>query len=246
MPDIAIFADTQSEPKEVYDHLEWLMSPNVLPFPVRIVTAGSLRDEIIDAGEGRPNKYGRAPFFVKNEDGSSGMINRQCTQDYKIEPILKEVRSILGLKPRQWWPKEQVVEQWIGISTDEASRMKPSRIGAIENRWPLIEKRMTRWDCLLWLERNGYPRPPKSACTFCPFRTDMEWRRMRDEQPDAFADAIQVDQRLRQQDRPLRVIKGKLFVHRSLTPLEDVDLSSVEDRGQLNLFNNECEGMCGV
>lgn len=34
MPDCAIFADTGWEPKSVYDHLEWLMSPNVLPFPV--------------------------------------------------------------------------------------------------------------------------------------------------------------------------------------------------------------------
>lgn len=33
MPDCAIFADTHWEPKAVYDHLNWLMSPNVLPFP---------------------------------------------------------------------------------------------------------------------------------------------------------------------------------------------------------------------
>lgn len=32
MPDYAIFADTGWEPTAVYDHLAWLMSPNVLPF----------------------------------------------------------------------------------------------------------------------------------------------------------------------------------------------------------------------
>lgn len=31
MPDCAIFADTGWEPIAVYDHLRWLMSPNVLP-----------------------------------------------------------------------------------------------------------------------------------------------------------------------------------------------------------------------
>ncbi len=42
MPSAAIFADTQGEPAAVYEHLKWLMSPNVLPFPVHVVTAGNL------------------------------------------------------------------------------------------------------------------------------------------------------------------------------------------------------------
>ncbi len=33
MPDCAVFADTGWEPRAVYDHLAWLMSPNVLPSP---------------------------------------------------------------------------------------------------------------------------------------------------------------------------------------------------------------------
>jgi len=46
-------------------------------------------------------------------------------------------------------------------------------------------------------------------------------------------------------------MEGKLkdapaFVHPSGVPLEEVDLTTAEDHGQLNLFNNECEGMCGV
>ncbi len=44
MPDCAIFADTGWEPKAVYEHLAWLKSPNVLPFPVHIVTGGNIRD----------------------------------------------------------------------------------------------------------------------------------------------------------------------------------------------------------
>ncbi|MCK9513952.1 MAG: hypothetical protein M0R28_22370 [Pigmentiphaga sp.] len=52
MPDCAIFADTGWEPKAVYDHLAWLMSPNVLPFPVYTVSAGSIRDQLLAAGNG--------------------------------------------------------------------------------------------------------------------------------------------------------------------------------------------------
>jgi hypothetical protein len=35
-------------------------------------------------------------------------------------------------------------------------------------------------------------------------------------------------------------------MHAQRVPLDQVDLSTPEDHGQLNLFNNECEGMCGV
>lgn len=244
MPDCAIFADTQSEPQGVYDHLRWLMSPNVLPFPVHIVTAGSLRDQIMSASAGHTRNDGRPPLFIRNPDGSQGILNRQCTDDFKIDPIEKEVRRLLGLKPRQHWPKEPVLEQWIGISLDEVMRIKPSRRPAILRRHPLIEKRMHRHDCLRWLQRHDYPQPVKSACTFCPFRNDQEWRRMRDDDPAAFADAVAIDAAVR--SKPYVGLIGEAYIHRSLLPLDQVDLSTDEERGQLNFFNNECEGMCGV
>lgn len=40
MPDCAIFADTQAEPKSVYTWLDWLEKQ--LPFPVHRVTRGDL------------------------------------------------------------------------------------------------------------------------------------------------------------------------------------------------------------
>ena len=40
--------------------------------------------------------------------------------------------------------------------------------------------------------------------------------------------------------------KGEQYMHSSRKPLAEVDLSTAEDHGQIDLFNNECEGMCGV
>jgi hypothetical protein len=244
MPDCAIFADTQSEPKKVYEHLSWLMSPNVLPFPVHIVTRGSLRQEILDASAGIKGAWGRPPFFLANSDGTTGMTRRQCTGDYKLDPIHKKVRELLGLKPRARSPKKQIAERWIGISLDEAIRMKPAKYAYERNRWPLVEKEMNRWDCLAWLSRNGYPQPPKSACTFCPYHSDAMWRDMKDNDPESWTDACAVDAALRSGKHIM--LKGEPYLHRSLRSLPEVDLSTPEDHGQLNLFNNECEGMCGV
>src|SRR5262245_25938300 len=73
--DAAIFADTQSEPQAVYRHLDWLETQ--LPFPVYRLTAGSLREHILNSMAGRNQMSGRPPFFV----GLDGMLRRQCTSD---------------------------------------------------------------------------------------------------------------------------------------------------------------------
>jgi hypothetical protein len=235
MPDCAIFADTQWEPKAVYDHLHWLTSGNVLPFPVHVVTAGNLRTAILNRSNTTGGRVAAVPWFMRMPNGDDAMGRRQCTKEYKLRPVQRKVVELLGGRPKAG------AEVWIGISTDEAIRCKPSRVQYIVNRWPLLERRMNRNDCLRWLERNGYPIAPKSSCIGCPFHSDDQWRALRD-MPDEWRDAIEVDEAIRLQPG----FKGEQYMHRSLVPLAEVDLSTPEDHGQLDLFNNECEGMCGV
>lgn len=243
MPDCAIFADTGWEPRAVYEHLDWLMSPNVLPFPVHIVSAGNIRDGLAGAAQGA--RWASISAFTRTEQhGKSriGMIRRQCTKDYKIVPIRRKVRELAGLTRRRS-PDHAVVEQWIGISADEVLRMKPSFENWQVNRWPLVERHMSRQDCLAWLQRHGYPEPPKSSCVGCPFHSDAMWRAMRDEDTEAWADAVEVDRMIR---TGLRGVRGEVFLHRQAVPLDRADLSTAADHGQLDLWGNECEGLCGV
>jgi len=113
MPDCAIFADTGWEPKAVYEHLAWLRSPNVLPFPVHIVTAGNIRDGLVRGAQGE--RWASIPAFTKSASGKVGMIRRQCTKELKIVPIRRKVRELVGLTGKRS-PDRPVVEQWIGIS----------------------------------------------------------------------------------------------------------------------------------
>jgi hypothetical protein len=237
MPDAAIFADTGWEPKHVYAHLDWL-EPQ-LPFPVYRVSAGNIREGVMVGAEGK--RWASIPAFADTKDGAAP-ITRQCTKEYKIVPIRRKVRELAGIAGKRS-PKEPIVEQWIGISLDEAIRMKPSRETWQVNRWPLIEKLLSRSDCLLWMERNGFPKPPKSSCIGCPYHSNELWREIRDNQPEEWADAVEVDKAIR---NGFRGMKKQLFLHRSLKPLDEVDLRTSSERGQPDLFNNECEGMCGV
>jgi hypothetical protein len=238
MPVAAIFADTQSEPQAVYDWLDVI--DKHLPFPVLRVTRGSLRKHVTTpywSNQNQKMTVAVLPAFVLNPDGTQGLMSRQCTRDYKINPINKTITRLM----RENGVKRCVM--WIGISLDEWPRMKPSRRSTVTHRWPLFEKRLNRHACLLWLKRNGYPQPSRSACTFCPYRSDAEWRRLT---PNEFADAVQFEKELQAAHTATPEMRGKPFLHRSMVPLGEVDLSTEEERGQSSLFGNDCEGMCGV
>jgi hypothetical protein len=261
--DAAIFADTGDEPQAVYDHLIWLEAQaRAAGIPVYRVSAGNIREDLLAAverGETRVGHIGQPPFYVKNPTPTAqtktidtlwgqqtvvdvsrdkgGRLWRKCTAEYKLAPIRRQVRILM----QQMGARR--VEQWLGISLDEVGRMKPSGVKYITNRFPLVERRWRRGDCLAWLADHGYPTPPKSACVLCPFHDNAYWRRLKETSPDEWERAVRVDAAIR---RGLPGVRGEAYLHRQLVPLPLVDLGGPDDDGQLDLFLDECEGMCGI
>lgn len=240
-PDHAIFADTGWEPGAVYEWLDWLTTEVRGRVPIHRVSAGNIREQIL----AKNTRYASPPFHLKNLNGKKGMTRRQCTKGYKIEPIERKVRELVGLRPRQRAGVGVRVERWFGISLDEIYRMRNPALSWQTYRYPLIDAGMTRDACLRWMEAHGYPKPPRSACLGCPFHNDNEWRHIRDNDPVGWADAVDFDKRIREVG--LKGLKAIPFVHPSLVPLSEVDLSTAAERGQSNLFNNECSSqVCGL
>ena len=184
-------------------------------------------------------------FGIKPNGEKAAAIGRACTSDYKIIPILQELRKLCEIKRGQ---KETTVTQWIGISWDEIQRMKDSRDPWTQHRFPLIEKTITRQQCKKWMLDNGYKEPPRSACYYCPFHDDNEWRHLRDNDPLHFQKAIEFDEKIRAayKDKD-KSFKMEVFIHSSCKPLKEVDLDTDIQKGQATWdFMAECEGMCGV
>ena len=250
-PTQAIFADTQWEPAEVYRHLDNLEKIGGDVLPIHRVTVGNLKQDVLNAIDGTRPGLSTPPFYVRVSEGESkrkgttpdpgGMLWRQCTADYKIRPIQKKMREILGYKPRQRIKKN--VQQWLGISLDEATRMKDSRADWIDNYYPLIERQITRTDCLKWIEKRGYSTPRKSACIACPYHSNHYWVDMKKNHPEEWADAVEFDHDLRKGHLP--GVTGLAYVHRSFLPLDDA-VRRDHNPDQLRMFEQECEGMCGV
>lgn len=233
--DCAIFADTGWEPWWVYQHLDGLEKvARAAGIPVYRVGNGSLRQDALD---------GKTPswmpvYSIDPKTGKRQQLKRQCTRNYKIRPIRRQVALLNGGFRKQ-------VDQLVGISLDEFERMRTSDVKYIRNVYPLVDLRMTRADCVAWLRAHEYPVPRKSSCIACPLRTAAEWRDIRDD-PASWADAVDFDERGRLvRDRTRR---QEVFVYRLAEPLATADLRSAQDRGQTEMFEDddfESDG-CGV
>jgi hypothetical protein len=253
--DCAIFADTGEEPTPVYRHLEWLKSLNGPRILVRSV--GKLGEDLKYGRNSAGRSFASIPAFTTDLPGTpKGMLRRHCTKEYKLEVIEQTIRhEIIGLKPRQWFPREEVhVRQYIGISFDEAGRAARVRLRFAGTPWatpvfPLLEREMTRAMCQARLKSFRVPHEvPRSACVFCPYRSNDEWRWLRDHDAIGFQRAIEIDAALRTQGNIVnRNLEHKLYVHRSCVPLAEASLEKPESsRDQMFLgFYQECDGLCG-
>ena len=235
-PDMAIFADTYSEPEFVMEYIfkvrEYVLEK--YDFLIRFTwrTGPGLAQDILQNDGGR---IASLPVYT----GNGGMVRRQCTEEYKIRPvtnIIKEKDNI-GRKRKGSVP---VVNRIFGISLDEIERCRESTDWWAVNKYPLVEARMKRFEVIDYINTH-HPEiagPKRSSCYFCPFHSDDYWRRLKEKHPGEFTKAIEIDEKIRRK----RGLDNDCFLHRSCKPLKDIDFSK---DSQLEIFG-ECEGYCGI
>jgi hypothetical protein len=130
-----------------------------------------------------------APWRAK--DGSF-MLKRQCTRQYKVEPIRRYLYQ-------QY--KREKIQLMLGISVDEFHRMRDSGSARIENVYPLVDERLTRNDCRAILERAGLATPPKSSCWFCPYRSARSQAELIRQYPALREMAVELERRINDERR---------------------------------------------
>ena len=123
---------------------------------------------------------------------------------------------------------------------EEIQRMAINKDKKISNRYPLIELGMSRSDCMTFMEENGFPIPVKSACVFCPYHSDKFQLELKKENGNAWKKSVALDYKIR--EREDISLKGIPYFHRSAVPLDKAYLN--ED--QIDMFDSECEGHCGL
>ncbi len=249
--DYAIFADTQDEPAAVYRHLEWLRNQ---PGPLVLTgTRGSLKDNLARGVHATGQRFVSIPCYTKApEDDKEGKTRRQCTREYKTDVVLQILRrQILSLKPKQRVPKDVLIHQYFGISLDEVRRVKKIRarfdgIAWARCHFPLVDLGWSRQGCIRWL-KDRVPHPmQRSACVYCPLQNDHEWKAKKEETPEEFETACQVDDLLRTPGAVVnRAMDKPMFLHRSCVPLRQIDFDDLPAQTLDGFTLYDCSGACG-
>ncbi|MFJ8813819.1 hypothetical protein [Amycolatopsis thermoflava] len=153
--DVALFADTGWEPRAVYANLDRLQAhAERAGIPVRRVSAGNIRIDALN-----PNhRFVSMPLHALNPDGSRGLARRQCTSEYKITPLKKAARELLGYPHPRRVPPGIYAEQAIGISTEEIGRAKDSGVRFLRNTFPLLDLGSTGPDASSFSKNEGSAR----------------------------------------------------------------------------------------
>lgn len=121
---------------------------------------------------------------MRMANGAPG--TRACTEHWKRKLIARETRR-RGATP------DNPAIVGIGISVDEFERAKDSNIPHQIHTHPLLDLGLRRTDCQRIIREAGLPIPPKSACWFCPMQRPEDWRRKRQNEPELFAAACQLE-----------------------------------------------------
>jgi len=210
-PDYAVHADTTHEMQGTYSHAEkW--TPWLEEHGIPVVTVQAANANVVVY---RSTASVMIPAVtVENQTLEKGVAKRQCTKEWKIAPLRRFARSIIGKT------SPDCVEMWMGISLDEWQRMRDSGTQYIKNVYPLVDQRLSRSYCVAWLEEHGLDIPPKSACTFCPYHNKDYWKKMKQAGGADWDEAVAVDEVIRDKGKG----SGKdfqLFIHSSGLPLEE-------------------------
>ena len=241
--DCVIFADTGAESKPLYAHVDLLHS---FAGPYNYTAKrGDLGHDLLANQQLLNSLPAHSP--------KAPAPPCQLTKEYKLEPVIQEIREMLGLRGRQQFPHRQVsVIIYLAVTYDERHRAELIRQRLAEYSWlhpvfPLIERKMTLWHCRVWMRDYGkLALPlPRSGCVFCPFRCNKDWKWLRDNDPAGFALAVDIDLNLR---RPNSRPVPPRYLHHSCVPLYKANLDAPESREEQNRlgFSRECEGMCGL
>ena len=250
--DIAIFADTGNEPKEVYVWLDYLKDLMKDKMDFYVVRNEENTGHIINDYKSASGRHSLIPLHIKRADGTTSINMRTCTAEYKIKPLQRKVKEILGGSLRG-----RCVEMVMGISYDEIQRAKtPSNKWQI-NCYPLVENKITRSDCKHWISHTDYGQPPRSACIICPYHDNKEWKNLKDNYPDEFEYAVKFDEWLRDPNSNSAALQkfrdynekkqtpSEQYVYKGKVPLKEATFDEPSDY-QGTLFDDECEGMCGI
>lgn len=190
-PDLVLMADTGREVKTTWDYLDAVVRPALKPLGLQVDVVGHEYSHW-DIVKGDRDAI-LLPAFTR-QNGSIGKMPTFCSNEWKQRPI------------RRWLKEHGVTDTdvWLGISLDEAERMKPSGLNWYRHIYPLIELvPMHRTQCVMQIQKFGWEVPHKSRCWMCPNQSPESWKQMKRLGNGDFDKAVELENEIRQKDKDI-------------------------------------------
>jgi len=223
MPDIFVFADTGREVVTTFEYLAKHVQPALSEFGRKVEIVGHEYSSIDLFSSGGDMLL---PAFTR-QNNTIGKMPTFCSNEWKQRPI------------RRWLKERDITDTdvWLGISLDEAERMKSSGLKWYRHVYPLIELApMNRQGCVNVIQSHGWPVPDKSRCWMCPNQSPQAWKDLKRNQPDDFDKAVKLEDEIRTKDE-------HMYFHSLAVPLKNaVDQSEM----QSDMFDGCDSGYCFV
>lgn len=215
-PDIAMIADTEREASQVWNYLDDVIKPALADVGVEIVRIPKSDYATVDLYGTKGHDLLIPVHFDETGNGETGKLPTFCSNEWK--------QRVIRRYANERFPKSEF-DIWLGFSTDEMRRCK-TPIGKWQHRFPLIEQRMNRDECIALVENMGWGTPPRSSCWMCPNRSPREWLDLKQNYPGDWDSAVKFEKQIQEKD-------PDFFLHPACVPLEEVDLNE----RQTDMFN---------
>ena len=187
---IFCFANTGDEHPSTYKYLDEVLDPYAKEHGLEIRrlkrtwrdgSQRSIREHIDIIPKSIP-----IPVYLE----SGKPWKRSCTASWKIDVLAKHQKE-MGATP------DNKAVAGLGISLDEIQRARTdSGIKWQTLEYPLLELKMTRRDCEKLTADEGLPPAPRSACFYCPYHSTSYFRTLAEEDPELFAEAVVLEDKL--------------------------------------------------
>jgi len=224
VPDYAAIVDTNRELSSTWKYMEEVTAPALLKVGCVLHRIDKRDFATVDLFGGKDGDSLLIPAFTDSGDGV-GKLPGYCSNEWKYRPL------------QRWLRKNSVnsAQMWMGISTDEMKRASfPT--GAWTKRYPLIEQRMNRGDCMaLVTQKMGWPEPPRSSCWMCPNHTQVEWRDIKENHPSDWRKVVAFEKHIQKTD-------PHAWLHGDCKPISDCDFTDQNE----SMFTRCASGMCFV
>lgn len=219
-PDVIVMADTGREVATTFEYLNQVVQPALRKIGLQVEIAGHeySKHDLYKSGALL------LPTFTR-KNGHIGKMPTFCSDEWKQRVI------------RRWLREKGVNDTnvWLGISIDEAERMKDSGLNWYKHIYPLIEIiPMTRMQCVNQIQQFGWVVPHKSRCWMCPNQSPQAWRQMHDIDNGDYGRALALEQQIRQKDKDV-------YLHPLAIPLHEAVKQS---EAQSDMFDGCDSGYC--